>query len=295
MTRTGYVYVPAPSRGNLAIGIDRGVWGWRPAALDKGGARATVHALQKDDFLILGHKGPNSRVQPGGWAEATLRRVVVAQVTRPLYQDEEPVWPDAAYPERLGIDVLDEEEHVSGAALGADAMECLRLSANKQGAAVLLPGAASVARLVAELPPADGSVDHEGQTNAVAQILVRREQAKLRRRMLGSAEHAACALCGRVLPVRFIRAAHIKRRKDASGEERLLMANLMPACLLGCDELFEHGHIYVSDQGTVARRVRPGDTADLDGAAAALEGRRVADPGGHRAPFFAWHRTHVAT
>ncbi|WP_328759255.1 hypothetical protein [Streptomyces sp. NBC_00271] len=294
MAHTGYIYVPAPSRSNLAIGIDRGVWGWRSAALAKGGAREAVRSLRKGDFLILGHKGPNSRVQPGGWAEATLRRVVVAQVTRPLYRDDEPVWPDAAYPERLGIDVLDEEEHVSGVALGAEAMECLRLSANKQGAAVLLPGAAPVARLVAELPPADGSVGHEGQTNAVAQVLVRREQAKLRRRMLGSAEQAACTLCGRVLPVRFIRAAHIKRRADASGAERLLMANVMPVCLLGCDELFEHGHIYVTAEGIVARRTKSGDTPDLDGAVAALVGRSVADSGGHRAPFFAWHRSHVA-
>ncbi len=89
-------------------------------------------------------------------------------------------------------------------------------------------------------------------------------------------------------------AAHIKRRSEATHEERLLMANIMPACLMGCDELFEHGFVYVDTDGVIAASPRSNDTTDLAAAAAHLAGRTVADYDEHRAPFFAWHREHTA-
>ncbi|CAB45594.1 MULTISPECIES: hypothetical protein [Streptomyces] len=299
MPKTAHIYVPSPSRENLEIGLDQGLWGWRRSALDRAGTRQAVQSLTEGDFLVLGHRGPNSRVAPGGWANATLQRVIVTQVSRPYFTDSTPVWPGDDYPERIGIDVLEEEQNVPGTALGTDAMEALRLSANKQGAAVLQPGIAAVAQLADVLPlvpvlPGDATVDHEGTDSAVAQVLVRREQVKLRKNLLGGATEAACALCGRVLPTRFIRAAHIKRRSAASRQERLMMANIMPACLIGCDELFEHGYLYVTDNGTIAVSPKSNATPDLAVAAKALEGRTVADYGPHRAPFYIWHRTHIA-
>ncbi|MFF8975151.1 hypothetical protein [Streptomyces sp. NPDC014995] len=299
MPKTAYIYVPSPSRENLEIGLDQGLWGWRRSALDRAGARQAVQSLSEGDFLVLGHRGPNSRVAPGGWTNATLQRVIITQVSQPYFTDSAPVWPDDDYPERIGIDVLEEEQDVQGTALGADAMEALRLSANKQGAAVLQSGIAAVAQLADALSPVsdlpgDGTVDHEGADSAVAQVLVRREQAKLRKNLLGGATEAACALCGRVLPTRFVRAAHIKRRSAASRQERLMMANIMPACLIGCDELFEHGYVYVTDNGTIAVSSKRNITPDLAVAVKALEGRTVADHGPHRTPFYTWHRTHIA-
>jgi hypothetical protein len=299
MPKTAYIYVPSPSRENLEIGLDQGLWGWRSSALDRAGARQAVQSLSEGDFLVLGHRGPNSRVAPGGWANATLQRVIVTQVSRSYFTDSAPVWPDDDYPERIGIDVLEEEQDVEGTVLGADSMEALRLSANKQGAAVLQSGIAAVAQLADALSaapdlPGDGTVDHEGADSALAQVLVRREQAKLRKNLLGGAAEAACALCGRVLPARLIRAAHIKRRSAASRQERLMMANIMPACLIGCDELFEHGYVYVTDNGTIAVSPKSNTTPDLAVAAKALEGRTVADHGPHRAPFYTWHRAHIA-
>lgn len=299
MPKSAYIYVPSPSRENLEIGLNQGLWGWRSSTLDRAGVRQAVQSLREGDFLILGHRGPNSRVASGEWANATLQRVIVTQVSRPYFTDSAPVWPDDDYPERIGIDVLEEEQDVHGTALGVDAMEALRLSANKQGAAVLLPGIAAVAQLADALSPApslpgDGTVEHEGAESAVAQVLVRREQAKLRKHLLIGATEAACALCGRVLPTRFIRAAHIMRRSAASRQERLTMANIMPACLIGCDELFEHGYVYVTDNGTIAVNPKSNITTDLAVAAKALEGRTVADYGPHRAPFFTWHRIHIA-
>jgi hypothetical protein len=300
MPRTAHIYVPSPSRRNLDIALDTGHWGWRRTALDRAGARDDVKSLRTGDLVVLGHKGPNSRVAPGGWADATLGRTVVAQVVRPYFVDEaEAIWPDDQYPERIGIDILGEEENVGGPALGAEALEALRLSANKQGVPVILPGTAAVANLADALPPvdeepADRIVSHTGLESALATVLVRREQSKLRKHLLNGATEATCALCGRTLPARLLRAAHIKRRSDASREERLRMANIMAACLLGCDELFEHGYVFVTDEGAIARSGKADSTPDLSEAAQALEGRRVADYGPARAPFFAWHRTHIA-
>ncbi|AIS00395.1 hypothetical protein [Streptomyces glaucescens] len=299
MLKTAYIYVPRPSRQNLEIGLDHGLWGWRSSALDRADARQVVQSLSEGDFLVLGHTGPNSRVAPGGWAEATLQRLIVTQVDKTYFTDSTPVWPDDDYPERVGIDVLEEEQDVHGTTLGAEAMEALRLSANKQGAAVLLPDVAAVAQL-AEAPrrapalPSDETVHHEGAESALARALIRLEQAKLRRAMLRGASEAVCALCGRVLPSRLIRAAHVKRRSAATRQERRMMANIMAACLIGCDELFEHGYVYVTEAGTVAVSPKCEATPDLAETAKALEGRVVADYGPHRAPFYAWHRTHIA-
>ncbi|MEE4595284.1 hypothetical protein V2J94_25930 [Streptomyces sp. DSM 41524] len=299
MSTTAYIYVSQKSSGNFDIGLSRGVWGWRSSGLDRADARAAVQSLKEGDLIVFGYGGPANRVPPGEWADVGLRRVVVTQVTSPYYVDRTPVWPDDEYPERIGIDVLDEEEDVHGSAVGADGMEALRLSSNKQGVAILRAGTAVVANLAGALPPVapgsgDGSIDHDGAENAVAQVLVRREQAKLRRRLLNGAAQATCALCGRTLPVRFIRAAHIKRRSAATREERLQLANVMPACLLGCDELFEHGYVYVTGDGSIAVSDKTNTTPHLTEAAKALEGLTVADYGPSRAPFFTWHCDNVA-
>ncbi|AMM12333.1 hypothetical protein Salbus254_5905 [Streptomyces albidoflavus] len=295
MPKTAYIYVPVPSRENLEIGLRDGLWGWRTPTLDRAGARQTVQALEEGDFLLLGHKGPNSRVKPGGWNDATLGRVIITEVTKTYFTDSEPVWPDDDYPERIGITVLDEEQNVGTTALGAHAMECLRLSANKQGAALLDPDASAVAHLAATLPPipagpGDQTIDHDGESNAVAHVFVRREQQKLRNVMLAGRAHLPCALCGRTLPSRLIRAAHIKRRSQASPEERLQLANIIPACTLGCDDLFEYGYVYVDDAGIIQAGGASSTTPALEQACSQLAGRTVADYGPHRAHYFASHR-----
>ncbi|MFF6837367.1 hypothetical protein ACFY8X_01060 [Streptomyces tanashiensis] len=225
--------------------------------------------------------------------------MIVTQITRPLFEATDQVWADDTYPERIGIDVLSEEDNVTGLSLGADAMEALRLSANKQGAAVVFQGSGTIANLAAELPSMeDGSelsdVTHDGDTNAVAQVLVRREQQKIRKALIGARSTAGCAFCGRTLPSRLIRAAHIKRRSEASRQERLNLNNILPACLMGCDELFEHGYIYVTVDGTLAASPSSSATSDLQQIADVLVGRTVADFGAHRAEFFRWHREQTA-
>ncbi|MGW0931615.1 hypothetical protein [Streptomyces sp. NPDC002644] len=307
MPTTAYVYVPIPSSENFEIGLNTGHWGWRSSALDKAGARDDAMSLKVGDLFVLGHVGPNPRVAEGAWAQSSLKRLVVARITKPYFVDHvREIWPDEQYPERIGFDILAERENVGGEMLGADAMEALRLSANKGGVPLLLTDATALATLAEGLlpteeeteeedeAPADGVVAHTGLESVLALGLVRLEQAKLRRRLLNGASQATCALCGRSLPARFLRAAHIKRRSKASREERLRMANIMAACLLGCDELFEHGYVYVTEHGRVAVNGEADTTPDLDVAARAIEGREVAGHGPERQAFFAWHRTNVA-
>ncbi|MGW2062570.1 hypothetical protein ACWCO9_18245 [Streptomyces sp. NPDC001937] len=304
MTKTAYIYVPGPSSRNLDIGLNKGLWGWRSTTLDKATGRADVQSLQPNDFLVLAHIGPQPRVPAGGWDTAILKRVIVTRITTPYFQDRTNVWPDDVYPERLGIDVLDEEANVTGKTLGSEAAEALRMSANKQGSALVIPGTAALAQFATELPAdttenemseaAPQTINHNGADSVLIQVFARREQAKLRKNMLGGASEKACALCGRTLPARFIRAAHIKRRSAASREERLQMANIMPACLLGCDELFEHGYVYVTSGGTIRAIGRADSTADLAQAVKALDGLTVADYTPQRESYFAWHRDNVA-
>lgn len=83
-----------------------------------------------------------------------------------------------------------------------------------------------------------------GELSFPATVLGRGEQSILRRRLLGNAEVAECALCGRTLPTRFLITAHIKKRTLCTDSERRDLAHVaMAACTLGCDSLFEAGYV----------------------------------------------------
>ena len=296
MPQTAYVYVPNSSRANLDIGIRDGLWGWRSEALDKARGRAVVQSLRVGDFFVLGHGGPSPRVAPDGWRGRTLKRVIVGQVTRTLYESRSEVWPDDVYPERIGIEVLGEYD--DGATLQPGAMEALRLSGTKQGGAVMEPGtgAATLIALAATEPveddPTDEAADVEGDTDVMRAVLVRREQARLRRLKFEKAKEIQCAICGRLLPARIVHAAHIKRRKDANYRERIDLSNIMGACTLGCDTLFEFGHIYVDGAGIV--RINPAAPRTLADAAARLTGAQCEAFSSASAVHFEYHRTEVA-
>lgn len=102
-------------------------------------------------------------------------------------------------------------------------------------------------------PSGEGDLSELGDEDLDGQATVarRKEQARLRKILIGDAELADCALCGSNLPVRYLVCAHIKRRADCSTEEKKDTANLMLACLFGCDALFETGDIVVLDSGQV--------------------------------------------
>ena len=81
-------------------------------------------------------------------------------------------------------------------------------------------------------------------------VLGRVEQSYLRHVLFNGAEHAACSMCGRRLPLGLRIAAHIKPRSECSHAERLDAENIVfGLCLLGFDALYERGLISVGDGG----------------------------------------------
>jgi hypothetical protein len=79
----------------------------------------------------------------------------------------------------------------------------------------------------------------------------RKEQKFLREWLIPGA-HAECDLCRRTFAAPFLRAAHIKPRRECSLEERLAFKSVvMRACLFGCDQLYELGWVVVANDGVV--------------------------------------------
>ncbi|MFF6908104.1 hypothetical protein ACFY9Q_19465 [Streptomyces sp. NPDC012389] len=307
MPNTAYIYVPTLASEQLDTGLSNGRWGWRASALERGGALQDAQTLEPGDYLVFGHRGPNSRVKPGGWSDATLQRVVVAQLTTALFTEETPIWHDDTYPERIGLRVIADLGELSGPDLGSRAMESLRLSANKRGVPVVTPGAEVMGHLVVGISaePADSadwsaaadwaaSADRaEPDDGALSQVLQgalsRRNTSVLRKRMLG-ASTGTCAFCGRTLPNSLLSVIHITPLHSLPAEAGADVDNCTVACNLGCEQLFRRGYVTVDAEGIVTAGPRSRETPDVHQAAGAISGRLVAGFTARSAPFFARHR-----
>ena len=89
------------------------------------------------------------------------------------------------------------------------------------------------------------SLDNERKT------LVRREQKFLRDYLFPS-ETSHCSICMEEFPIDMLVAAHVKKRSVCTPEERLDYKNIVtPMCKFGCDELYEKGYLFVSENGLV--------------------------------------------
>ena len=120
---------------------------------------------------------------------------------------------------------------------------------------------------------------------------MRAEQRDLRRHLVSGRTTADCALCGKVLPVNLLVAAHIKPRSQCNeAERRDFQAVAMLVCNLGCDPLFEWGYIAVNDQGNIIS-VRPATTPHTEQAISRLKGLPCSAYNSRTAPNFAAHVT----
>lgn len=79
----------------------------------------------------------------------------------------------------------------------------------------------------------------------------RKEQAILRKLMIGDKEEIKCALCHKTLPTSLIVTAHIIPRNKCSLEQRKDPNIVMPACKIGCDSFFEEGYLEVHNDGSI--------------------------------------------
>lgn len=89
----------------------------------------------------------------------------------------------------------------------------------------------------------------EGPTDRLILGNSRAEQAWLRGGLLHGRASANCDLCGQELPATYLRAAHIKPRRDCTTAERIDLNVAMLACVFGCDHAFEIGHLMVDGNG----------------------------------------------
>ncbi|MER5703396.1 hypothetical protein ABT023_15845 [Micromonospora sp. NPDC002296] len=227
-----------------------------------------------------------------------MRRLVITRIVMPLFEDHERVWPDEdeVFPERVRLRVLDVVDDVQGQLLGRPAMVALKDSANTKGVPVsgapvpvdaLTGEGEGTATAAGAEEASDGTASDAEDLDVYALVARRKEQRRLRRMKFGDRALIPCDLCGRETPRHLVVLAHIKRRADSSYEERLNPSNVMAACLLGCDALFEHGHVYVDADG----RIRPGRAAGQSVAAKVegLNGRDCPAFDPVSAPFFAAH------
>lgn len=121
----------------------------------------------------------------------------------------------------------------------------------------------------------------------------RKEQALLRKLLVGSSSVGVCTLCEKSFPVNILVAAHIKKRSKCSIDEKLdftKIATLM--CKFGCDELYEKGYIYV-DQGTLKKNIKMETTLHMDELIKPLEGKDICN-WQERSDYYDWHKENVA-
>ena len=130
----------------------------------------------------------------------------------------------------------------------------------------------------------------EGNLDRKVAAKSRAEQALLRNVIIPNRD-GQCALCGRVFPREYLRAAHIKPRARCSDEERRDLENIaMPACVFGCDVLYENGLVTLAQSGEVliSDRVEALGTVKTY-TDTFLTGRRTHMIMEKRAKYAAWH------
>lgn len=130
----------------------------------------------------------------------------------------------------------------------------------------------------------------EGNLDRRVAAKSRAEQALLRNVIIPGRD-GKCALCGRLFPREYLRAAHIKPRARCTDEERRDLENIaMPACVFGCDVLYENGLITLSQSGEVLISDRVAGLGNVKTYTDTfLTGRRTHMVMERRAKYAAWH------
>lgn len=139
----------------------------------------------------------------------------------------------------------------------------------------------------------DAAFATEGPLDLVTPGKRRVEQQALRWHLLPNST-GTCALCGREFAKQFLRAAHIKPRAACNETERRDLAHVaMPACVFGCDALFEQGYVTVGVGGEILTSPQALNTRGISGYIERhLTGVQAQLDFSGRAEYFAWHQTH---
>lgn len=165
-------------------------------------------------------------------------------------------------------------------------------------AAGLLVDEAAAESDAVETSAQDPSAQRELQmdtTDGRASVRYRKEQAGLRRLLFGKKATDRCGICSREYPVQFLYTAHIKSRSACSLEERADWRNVvMPACLFGCDALFERSFLRVGSDGVIALQGEYDRTPSLAAFAKSLEGKVARALSSGNREYFEWRNDQLA-
>lgn len=137
--------------------------------------------------------------------------------------------------------------------------------------------------------PHENWVPGTGATDAEVISTIRREQGALRSFLLDGKLAGSCAICDLMLPAEMLIAGHIVPRSKLDEEQRRDFRSVaMLVCLLGCDALFESGHIVVGEDGLVTSG-RPTDDPVLTAEVSRRLGGTSSAWSVHTAPQFRAH------
>jgi len=302
------LYLSRAAHQNLSIGLAQGIWGLTDDAVARQLSQLEpprtgleiLNDLQVGDQVLAASGGPQPRVKRGAWADATLLEGSLWRITSPYLYETTTVWPappskpEETYPHRFGIEEVETLADITKDAIELVGMDAMHYSANIGGLPVPVVQGAPVLATVGSPGPGEsedpGFLVLGGDLDATVLTSVRREQRKLRAKLLGDATTAGCALCGHIFPAACVRTAHIKRRATCTEQERRDLTNIMFACTLGCDHLFELGYIYVDGAGVVQARSDVSVTQDLKEAIERVRGRICSEHTTASGPYFAAHR-----
>lgn len=115
-----------------------------------------------------------------------------------------------------------------------------------------------------------------GKTDRASASAARREQSILAEWIFGDAKHGECAICQREYSRSALVVAHKKKRSLCAENERLDPYIVFPLCIFGCDFLYEHRFVTISDGKVDSGRAALSETEKR--AASALTGKRLKVP-----------------
>jgi len=134
------------------------------------------------------------------------------------------------------------------------------------------------------------SLDDADSLDSTVQGKGRIEQQFLRKSLFGKRSVAECCLCGRLLPVSLLWAAHIKKRSACSLEEKKDFKHIVAAmCKLGCDELYEKKYVSVDSEGTIVVSTKSNSSPELNVFLDGLVGKKCKSWTENNKKYFAWH------
>jgi hypothetical protein len=138
----------------------------------------------------------------------------------------------------------------------------------------------------------DDYIDATNEIDKKVEVLVRTEQAFLRKELFNSRDIARCCICNKDMPVQFLVTAHIKKRSLCTETEKRDYKNIVtPMCRFGCDELYERGFIAVHDGHVINLSTLTDDYGHdyIQEYLKKITGKKCNTYNGKNSGYFEWH------